>query len=143
VCQTCRSCVHVKEHCTAGCISKKIPNLCSSKPEGEKMNAKDGTKSTSDTVSKSKHRLTTTNNQNVYKENTSRCVYSRETLVSRECAARECSAPAHVEKKLHRHKITAHKKCKSHTLQHEIDSKRIESGIATISKCDGDDDAGR
>jgi hypothetical protein len=35
------------------------------KPKSEKMYAKDGTKSTSDKVSKSKHHLTTTNNQNL------------------------------------------------------------------------------
>jgi hypothetical protein len=105
---------------------RKCQTCVLQKPKSENMYAKDGTKSTSDTVSKSKHHLTTTNNQYVYKENTSRCVYNRETLDSKECAARVCSAPAHIEKMLHRHKITAHKKCKHHARQHDIDSKRTE-----------------
>jgi hypothetical protein len=96
------------------------------KPKSEKMYAKDGTKSTSDKVSKSKHHLTTTNNQNVYKENTNRCVNNRETLDSKECTARDCSAPAHNVQMLHSHKVTAHTKNKQHARQHDNDSKRTE-----------------
>jgi hypothetical protein len=67
------------------------------KPKNENMYANDGTKQSSDKVSKSKHHITTTNSQYVYKENTSRRVYNRETLNSKKCTARVCSAPAHIE----------------------------------------------
>ena len=96
------------------------------KPKSEKMYVKEGTKSTSDKMSKSKHHLSTTNNQNVYKENTNRCEDNRETLDSKECVARECSAPAHSVQMQHSHKDTAHTKSKHHARQHDNDSKRTE-----------------
>jgi hypothetical protein len=77
-------------------------------------------------VSKSKHHLTATNKQNVYKENTDRCVNNRETLDCKECGARVCSAPAHDVQKLHILKDAAHTKNKHHARQHDNDSKRTE-----------------
>jgi hypothetical protein len=111
---------------------RKCQTCVHQKPKSENMYADDGTKNICDTVSKSKHHITPTNNQYVYKEYTSRRVYNRETLDSKECAARVNSAPAHNEKVQHVHKITAHKKCKHHARQHDNDSNR--NGLSCVNQ---------
>ena len=105
---------------------RKCQTCVHQKPKNENMYAKDGTKKSSDIVSKSKHYITTTNSQYVYKENTNRCEDNRETLDSKECVARVCSAPAHSVQMQHCHKDTAHTKSKHHARQHDNDSKRTE-----------------
>jgi hypothetical protein len=111
---------------------RKCQTCVHQKPKSEKMYANDGTKNFSDTVSKSKHHITATNNQYVCKEYTSRRVYNRETHDSKESAARVCSAPAHSEEVQHRHKITAHKICKHHARQHDNDRNR--NGLSCVKQ---------
>jgi hypothetical protein len=78
--QACKSCVYAKYWCNAGCITKKVQDLCTSKPKNENMYVNDGTKKSSNRVNKSKHHITATNSQYVWAEDTSRRVYNRETL---------------------------------------------------------------